>query len=152
MSRCSNCRWSVYNAANLQIQLKDLNGQGGDAIIWFGGTSYTPTWDLPGGWTADNGRIDLGTACSSVSVAATEIENLVTYFSASRLDIEPYALSNHIDVDCGDSALARVRSWSAATSRRSPFRTPRRCCATASPPTAGTHRATATCTGSRRTS
>src|SRR6266568_5098443 len=97
MKGCSNCRWSFCNAPNLRTQFKHLNGQGCDAIISFGG------------WTGDNGRPGLGIACSSASVAATEIEKLVTYLSASRLDldIEPDALSNHIDVEHGNSALAR---------------------------------------------
>jgi chitinase len=103
----SGCQWSMYNSASYQTQLNNLRGLGGDAIISFGG------------WTSDNGGTDLGNSCSSASAAATQMENVVTYFNASHLDfdIEASALSNHTDVDRTNSALALVRSWASSNGR-----------------------------------
>lgn len=103
----SGCQWSMYNASTYQSEVNNLRTMGGDAIISFGG------------WTADSGSTDLGNACSSASAAATQIENVVTYFNATRLDfdIESYALSNHTDVDRTNAALALVRSWASSNGR-----------------------------------
>ena len=103
----SGCQWSMYNASTYQSEVNNLRSMGGDAIISFGG------------WTADSGDTDLGAACGSSSAAATQIENVVTYFNATRIDfdIESNALSNHNDVDITNGALADVRSWASANGR-----------------------------------
>jgi chitinase len=101
----SGCQWSMYNSATYQSEVNSLRSAGGDAIISFGG------------WTADNGGTDLGAACSSAGAAATQIEGVVNYFGATRLDfdIESNALSNHNDVDLTNQALALVRSWASSS-------------------------------------
>ena len=103
----AGCGWSMYNASTYQGEVNNLRSLGGDAIISFGG------------WTADSGGTDLGNTCSSASAAATQIENVVTYFDATRIDfdIESIALSNHNDVDLTNQALALVRSWASSTGR-----------------------------------
>jgi hypothetical protein len=103
----SGCQWSMYNASTYQSEINSLRSLGGDAIISFGG------------WTADSGNTDLGATCSSASAAATQIENVVTYFNVSHLDfdIESNALTNHTDVDITNGALADVRSWASSTGR-----------------------------------
>ncbi|MEV6010810.1 RICIN domain-containing protein [Streptomyces sp. NPDC051976] len=103
----ANCSWSMYNTSSWQTQIANLRAAGGDVSISFGG------------WTTDNGGTDLGNTCSSAGAAAAQIENVVTTFDLTHIDfdIEAVALSNHVDVDRTNQALAQVRSWAAGAGR-----------------------------------
>jgi hypothetical protein len=97
----ANCQWSMPNSSGWQSQVSALRSAGGDVAISFGG------------YTSDTNGTDLGNACSSADAAATQIEAVVTTFSATRLDfdIESSELTNTADITKTNQALAKVKSW-----------------------------------------
>ena len=103
----AGCRWAMPNSSGWQTQVANLRAAGGDVSISFGG------------YTSDTDGTDLGSACSSASAAATQIEAVVTTFNATHLDfdIESGELTNKTDVTRTNQALKAVRSWASGKGR-----------------------------------
>jgi hypothetical protein len=100
----SGCQWNMPNSSGWQSQISSLRSAGGDVSISFGG------------YTSDTDATDLGSACSSPSAMATQVENVVTTFGATHLDfdIESNELTDSADYTRTAQALAQVRSWASS--------------------------------------
>jgi hypothetical protein len=103
----AGCKWSMPNTSGWQTQIANLRKAGGDVSISFGG------------YTVDTDGTDLGSACSSASAAATQIESVATTFNVTHLDfdIESSELTNTADLNRTAQALAKVRSWASGKGR-----------------------------------
>ncbi len=97
----AGCQWNMFNSSTYQSEVSSLQSAGGNVLISFGG------------YNSDTNGTDLGSACSSASAMATQVENVVNYFNPAGLDfdIESSELTNAADVNRTNQALAMVRSW-----------------------------------------
>ena len=103
----SGCRWNMPNQSGWQSQISAIQAAGGDVSVSFGG------------YTTDTNLTDLGTACSTASAAAGQIESVVSTLGVTHLDfdIESNELTDSADITRTTQALAQVRSWANGSGR-----------------------------------
>ena len=87
--------------------IASLRGLGGDVVPSLGG------------WSADQGRTEIGDSCTRVNSIAAAYEALVTTYNISRIDmdIEGRSLTKPDGIDRRNKAIAQLESWAAANGR-----------------------------------
>jgi hypothetical protein len=76
-----------------------------------------------GGYAADNGGTEIADSCTSVAQIAQAMENVVTTYDVTRLDldVEDNSLTNQAGIDRRNKAIKMVEDWAAANGRTVTF-------------------------------
>src|SRR2546421_594900 len=75
------------------------------------------------GFTADDTATEIADSCTSVSSIAQQMENVVTTYDVTRLDldVEDNSLTNSAGIDRRNKAIKMVEDWAAANGRTVTF-------------------------------